>query len=249
MKTSLTALLFAAASLLFVSCQEAVQERETTNNNTNTQTIMTQQNGLHVLPELPYAHDALEPYIDQQTMEIHHGRHHQAYVNNLNNAIEGTEMQNMSLEDIFKNMSQYPTAVRNNGGGHWNHDLFWAILSPNGGDKPSGALLQAIENAFPSFESFKEEMNKAGATRFGSGWAWLIVDQNGELKVTSTPNQDNPLMDVAEVKGLPIMGVDVWEHAYYLKYQNRRPDYLTNFWEVVNWPEVEKRYAEAIASR
>ncbi len=200
----------------------------------------------HVLPDLPYAHDALEPYIDVRTMEIHHGKHHQAYVNNLNNAIEGTEMENMSLEDIFKNMSQYPMAVRNNGGGHWNHDLFWKIMGPDGGGKPSGDLLTAIEGRFTSFEDFQEEFNRAGATRFGSGWAWLIVDGNGELQVTSTPNQDNPLMDVADVQGTPILGVDVWEHAYYLKYQNRRPEYLNNFWNVINWDEVARRYADAL---
>lgn len=200
----------------------------------------------HVLPDLPYAHDALEPYIDAQTMEIHHGKHHQAYVNNLNNAIEGTELEDMPLEDIFKNMSQHPVAVRNNGGGHWNHDLFWKIMGPNGGGKPSDDLLAAIEKRFTSFEDFQEEFNRAGATRFGSGWAWLIVDDNGELHITSTPNQDNPLMDVAEVEGTPIMGVDVWEHAYYLKYQNRRPEYLNNFWNVINWDEVARRYTEAV---
>ncbi len=199
----------------------------------------------HALPDLPYAHDALEPYIDKQTMEIHHGKHHQAYVNNLNNAIEGTELAHMSLEEIFRNMSQHPTAVRNNGGGHWNHNFFWEIMSPDGGGKPSGALLSAIENRFSSFENFQEEFNRAGATRFGSGWAWLIVDDRGELQVTSTPNQDNPLMDVADAKGQPILGVDVWEHAYYLKYQNRRPDYLSNFWEVVNWNEVSRRHEAA----
>lgn len=204
------------------------------------------QSGKHVLAPLPYAHDALEPYIDKMTMEIHHGKHHQAYVNNLNNAIEGTEMQGMTLEEIFKNMSKYPMAVRNNGGGHWNHDLFWQIMSPNGGGKPSGDLLTAIEKRFESFDNFKDKFSTAGATRFGSGWAWLIVDANGELQVTSTPNQDNPLMDVADVKGTPILGVDVWEHAYYLKYQNRRPEYLSNFWNVVNWDEVARRYKELV---
>ena len=207
-------------------------------------TIMT-QTGKHVLADLPYAHDALEPYIDTRTMEIHHGKHHQAYVNNLNNAIAGTEMENMTLKEIFKNMSKYPMAVRNNGGGHWNHDLFWNIMAPNAGGKPSGDLLKAIEARFETFENFKDEFSRAGATRFGSGWAWLIVDANGELQVTSTPNQDNPLMDVADVQGMPILGVDVWEHAYYLKYQNRRPEYLENFWNVVNWDEVARRYAEA----
>ncbi len=208
-------------------------------------TTMT-QSAKHELAPLPYAHDALEPYIDKQTMEIHHGKHHQAYVNNLNAAIAGTEMENMTLEEIFKNMSKYPTAVRNNGGGHWNHDLFWQIMAPNAGGKPSGDLLAAIEKRFESFDNFKDEFSRAGATRFGSGWAWLIVDANGELQVTSTPNQDNPLMDVADVHGTPILGVDVWEHAYYLKYQNRRPEYLSNFWSVVNWDEVARRYAELV---
>ncbi|MDR4987400.1 MAG: superoxide dismutase [Bacteroidales bacterium] len=204
------------------------------------------QTGKHVLAALPYAHDALEPYIDKMTMEIHHGKHHQAYVTNLNNAIAGTEMENMTLEELFENMSKYPMAVRNNGGGHWNHDLFWQIMAPNAGGKPTGDLLKAIEQRFESFDNFKEEFSRAGATRFGSGWAWLIVDANGELQVTSTPNQDNPLMDVADVQGMPILGVDVWEHAYYLKYQNRRPEYLSNFWNVVNWDEVARRYAEAV---
>ena len=204
------------------------------------------QSPKHTLSALPYAHDALEPYIDKRTMEIHHGKHHQAYVNNLNNAIEGTEMENMTLEEIFKNMSNYPMAVRNNGGGHWNHDLFWKVMAPNAGGKPTGDLLNAIESRFESFENFQDEFSRAGATRFGSGWAWLIVDANGELQVTSTPNQDNPLMDVADVQGMPILGVDVWEHAYYLKYQNRRPEYLSNFWNVVNWEEVARRYAEAV---
>ncbi len=215
-----------------------------TANNKKGDIAMTQQEK-HVLPDLPYAHDALEPYIDKRTMEIHHDKHHQAYVNNLNNAIEGTELANMPLEEIFKNMSQYSAAVRNNGGGHWNHDLFWKIMSPDGGGKPSGELLAAIESRFSSFENFQEEFNRAGATRFGSGWAWLIVDDQGELHVTSTPNQDNPLMDVADVQGHPILGVDVWEHAYYLKYQNRRPEYLDNFWEVINWDEVSRRYQDA----
>ena len=195
---------------------------------------------------LPYAHDALEPTIDKATMEIHHGKHHQAYVNNLNNAIAGTELENMSLEEIFKNMSQHSMAVRNNGGGHWNHTLFWEIMGPNGGGKPSGKLLSAIESRFGSFEEFQEMFNQAAITRFGSGWAWLIVDDGGNLQVTSTPNQDNPLMDVADQKGMPILGVDVWEHAYYLQYQNRRPEYVGNFWNVINWQEVERRYASLV---
>jgi len=196
------------------------------------------------LPALPYPSDALEPHIDKQTMEIHHGKHHQAYVTNLNKALEGSEFANKSIEDILKNISKLPMAVRNNGGGHWNHTFFWNIMSPKGGGKPSGDLAAAIDKKFGSFDKFKEEFSNAGVTRFGSGWAWLIVN-NGQLEVTSTPNQDNPLMDIAEKKGTPILGVDVWEHAYYLKYQNRRPDYLGAFWNVINWAEVEKKFAAA----
>ncbi|GAL84659.1 manganese superoxide dismutase [Sporocytophaga myxococcoides] len=196
------------------------------------------------LPALPYAPEALEPHIDKATMEIHHGKHHQAYVTNLNKAIEGTELATKSLEEILKNISKAAPAVRNNGGGHYNHSLFWKLLSPKSTGKPSGELAAAIDKKFGSFDKFKEEFNNAGATRFGSGWAWLIVTDGGELKVTSTPNQDNPLMDVAEVKGFPLLGLDVWEHAYYLKYQNRRPDYIGAFWNVVNWDEVAKRFSE-----
>ncbi|WP_028978865.1 superoxide dismutase [Sporocytophaga myxococcoides] len=196
------------------------------------------------LPALPYAPDALEPHIDKATMEIHHGKHHQAYVTNLNKAIEGTELATKSLEEILKNISKATPAVRNNGGGHYNHSLFWKLLSPKSAGKPSGELATAIDKKFGSFDKFKEEFNNAGATRFGSGWAWLIVTDGGELKVTSTPNQDNPLMDVAEVKGFPLLGLDVWEHAYYLKYQNRRPDYISAFWNLVNWDEVAKRFSE-----
>lgn len=198
----------------------------------------------HKLPDLKYAFDALEPHIDAMTMEIHHDRHHNAYVTNLNKAIEGTDAESLSLEDLMANISKYPMAVRNNGGGHYNHTLFWEILGPNGG-APSGKLADAINDAFGSLDSLKEQMNNAGATRFGSGWAWLIV-QNGKLAVCSTPNQDNPLMDIAEVKGTPILGIDVWEHAYYLKYQNKRPDYLGAIWNVINWAEVAKRYEAAL---
>ena len=193
------------------------------------------------LPTLPYATDALEPHIDKQTMEIHHGKHHQAYVDNLNKAIAGTPNENKSLEDLVKNAGTISPAVRNNGGGHWNHSFFWEILAPNGGGQPTTKVADAIKTAFGSFDDFKEKFNNAGITRFGSGWAWLIV-KNGKLEVSSTPNQDNPLMDVAEVKGFPILGADVWEHAYYLKYQNKRADYLKAFWNVVNWKEVEKRF-------
>lgn len=198
----------------------------------------------HTLPSLPYAYYALEPYIDAQTMTIHHSKHHQAYVDNLNKALAGTDGENKSLEELMANMSTYPAAVRNNGGGHFNHSLFWSILSANGGT-PQGALADAINSTFGSLDALKEKMNTAGATRFGSGWAWLIVKE-GKLEVCSTPNQDNPLMDIAEVKGTPILGIDVWEHAYYLKYQNRRPEYLGAIWSVINWNEVAKRYDAAL---
>jgi len=194
------------------------------------------------LPDLPYAFDALEPHIDARTMEIHHDRHHAAYTNNLNNAIAGTELEGKSIEDILANVSGNG-AVRNNGGGYYNHNLFWTILSPNGGGAPEGDLATAIDNRFGSLNEFKEEFSRAAGTRFGSGWAWLIVDGAGHLAVTSTPNQDNPLMDVAEVKGTPILGLDVWEHAYYLNYQNKRPDYVKAFWSIVNWDEVAARFS------
>ncbi len=198
-----------------------------------------------VLEPLPYSSDALEPHIDKQTMEIHHGKHHNAYVTNLNNAIAGTELENQSLEDLLANISKYPVAVRNNGGGHYNHTLFWNILSGDGGGSPTGELAEAINQKFGSFDAFKEEFTKAATTRFGSGWAWLIVTADGSVAVTSTPNQDNPLMDIADAKGFPIIGLDVWEHAYYLKYQNRRPDYISSFWNVVDWNAAEKRYQSA----
>ena len=196
------------------------------------------------LPALPYAFDALEPHIDSQTMQIHHGKHHQAYVDNLNKAIAGTEHENKSLEQLVAIAGKISPAVRNNGGGHWNHSFFWNILSANAGGKPSGKLGDAINSTFGSFEAFQEKFNAAGTTRFGSGWAWLIVE-DGKLEISSTPNQDNPLMDVAEVKGTPILGVDVWEHAYYLKYQNRRPDYLKAVWNVINWQRVEEHFTKA----
>ncbi|CAH1001586.1 Superoxide dismutase [Mn] [Neolewinella maritima] len=200
---------------------------------------------MFTLPDLPYAFNALEPHIDARTMEIHHGKHHAGYTNKLNAALEGTDMSGKSIEDILKNVGSASTAVRNNGGGYYNHKLFWTVMSPNGGGKPSGALAQAIDKAFGSYDSFKEKFATAAGGQFGSGWAWLIVKSNGELAVTSTPNQDNPLMDVVDVKGTPILGLDVWEHAYYLNYQNRRPDYVSAFFDVVNWEEVSKRYAAA----
>ncbi|GAA4142972.1 superoxide dismutase [Sphingobacterium kyonggiense] len=197
------------------------------------------------LEALPYANNALEPHIDALTMEIHHDRHHQAYVDNLNKAIAGTEAENASLEDILKNVSKYSAAVRNNGGGHFNHKLFWTILGPNAGGELTGELAQAINDTFGSFDELKKKLQEAGATRFGSGWSWLIVGEDGKLAVTSTPNQDNPLMDVAEVKGTPILGIDVWEHAYYLKFQNKRPAYLEEIFNVINWDAVAERYAQA----
>ncbi|AXN37534.1 superoxide dismutase SodA [Peribacillus sp. NPDC060186] len=197
------------------------------------------------LPQLPYAYDALEPHIDKETMNIHHTKHHNTYVTNLNNALEGNqELLSKSVEEIVANLDAVPeavrTAVRNNGGGHANHSLFWEILSPNGGGQPTGELADAITSKFGSFDSFKEEFAKAATTRFGSGWAWLAVN-NGELEVTSTPNQDNPLSEGKT----PLLGLDVWEHAYYLNYQNRRPEYINSFWNVVNWDEVAKRYSAA----
>jgi len=195
------------------------------------------------LPPLPYPTNALEPHIDAQTMEIHHGKHHAAYVNNLNAALEkAPELQGKSLDDLLKNLNAVPesvrTAVRNNGGGHWNHSMFWQIMTPNGGGQPTGKLADAIKSTFGDFEKFKEQFNAAGGSRFGSGWAWLVND-GGKLSIVSTPNQDNPIMDG---KAAPILGLDVWEHAYYLKYQNRRPDYMKAWWNVVNWPEVAKRF-------
>ena len=194
------------------------------------------------LPALPYAHDALEPFIDVKTMEIHHGKHHQAYVDNLNKAVAGTLNEGKSLEELVAVAGTISPAVRNNGGGHWNHSFFWETLAPHAGGVPTGALGDAITATFGGFDAFKEKFAAAGATRFGSGWAWLLV-KDGKLEVSSTPNQDNPLMDVAEVKGTPILGVDVWEHAYYLKYQNRRPEYVGAIWNVINWTKVAERFA------
>ncbi|GAA4204460.1 MULTISPECIES: superoxide dismutase [Pedobacter] len=198
------------------------------------------------LPALHYATDALEPHIDKTTMEIHHDKHHQAYVTNLNKALEGKPEATSSIEEIVKNISKFPAAVRNNGGGHYNHSLFWNILGPNKGGEPTGDLAKAINETFGSFAELKTKLQEAGATRFGSGWAWLSVGADKKLQVSSTPNQDNPLMDIAEVKGTPILGIDVWEHAYYLKYQNKRPDYLAAIWNVVNWDAVAELYKKAL---
>jgi Fe-Mn family superoxide dismutase len=196
------------------------------------------------LPKLAYSYEALEPHIDAKTMEIHHSKHHNAYVTNLNNAAAGTDVEKLTLEQLMGSISKFPMAVRNNGGGHFNHSMFWTIIAPNAGGVPQGELASAFNTAFGSFDKFKEEFTKAATTRFGSGWAWLVV-HDGKLIVTSTPNQDNPLMDIAEVKGTPILGLDVWEHAYYLHYQNRRPDYIAAFWNLINWTEVARRFAAA----
>ena len=196
------------------------------------------------LPQLPYSHDALEPHIDKRTMEIHHGKHHAGYTNNLNNAIKGTELETLSIEEILSSLDMTNMAVRNNGGGFFNHSLFWNIMSPNGGGSPDEDLLSAINVSFGSFENFKTAFSKAAATRFGSGWAWLCVHPGGKLEVCSSANQDNPLMEGVGCGGYPILGLDVWEHAYYLNYQNRRPDYIAGFFNVINWGAVSKRFSE-----
>ncbi len=198
------------------------------------------------LPTLPYSINALEPHIDAKTMEIHHGKHHAAYTTNLNTAVKGTEWENKSIEDILANVSKLTPVIRNNGGGFYNHNLFWSIMSPNAGGNAGGKIGQAIAAAFGSFDEFKSKFSAAATTRFGSGWAWLCVDKDKKLNICSTPNQDNPLMDISECKGTPILGLDVWEHAYYLHYQNRRPDYITAFWNVVNWTQVEALYLSAL---
>jgi len=198
------------------------------------------------LPDLPYAHDALEPHIDTRTMEIHHGKHHNGYTNKLNAAIEGSDLEGKSIEDILKNLDMNNNAVRNNGGGYYNHSLFWTVMSPNGGGEPSGALADAIKEAFGSFEDFKTAFSKAAGTRFGSGWAWLCAHKGGKVDVCSTANQDNPMMPDIGCGGAPILGLDVWEHAYYLNYQNRRPDYVAAFFNVINWDQVSENYNAAI---
>ena len=193
------------------------------------------------LPKLGYSYDALEPNIDSRTMEIHHSKHHGGYTTKLNNAVEGTELEGKTIEEILKNVSEHSTAVRNNGGGYYNHNLYWEILAPGGAKAPQGELLDAINDSFDSLENFREAFVQVALTRFGSGWAWLVL-QNNKLAVSSTPNQDNPLMDVAEVQGTPVLGIDVWEHAYYLNYQNKRPDYVNAFWDLINWDEVARRF-------
>ena len=193
------------------------------------------------LPDLNYDYNALEPYIDARTMEIHHSKHHAGYTTNLNKAVEGTSLEGKTVEEILSGISSAPVAVRNNGGGFYNHNLYWSVMGPGGGGQPGGELLDAINSAFGNFDEFKSRFSTAAATRFGSGWAWLVKQADGSLAVSSTPNQDNPLMDLAEVKGTPVLGIDVWEHAYYLKYQNRRPEYIEAFWNVINWEEVARR--------
>lgn len=235
------------AILVLVMILALISEVKTQNKTfMKTKKISTEQKLVSpfVLPQLGYEYNALEPNVDAKTMDIHLNKHHAAYVANLNAAVKGTEMETIDLQDLFDNISQRPVAVRNNGGGHYNHSLFWKMISPNGGGLPTGIIMAAIEKDFGSYEKFKEAFENAAKSRFGSGWAWLSVDETGKLFVSSTPNQDNPLMDVSEKRGFPILCLDVWEHAYYLNYQNRRPDYVTAFWNLVSWPEVERRYLE-----
>jgi Fe-Mn family superoxide dismutase len=216
-----------------------------TNNESKKETKMNTPNKFEFQP-LPYSYNALEPFIDKLTVEIHYSKHHKAYYDNFINAIKGTEMESMDIKNIFKNISKYPMAVRNNSGGYFNHTFYWANMKAHGGVLPTGKLTEAIARAFSSFEEFKKQFSDAGKTRFGSGWAWLCLDDKGSLFICSSPNQDNPLMDIAEKKGTPLLTMDVWEHAYYLKYQNKRPDYIDAFWNVVNWEVVAERYEVAL---
>jgi Fe-Mn family superoxide dismutase len=228
--------------IITVNAQEPIKNQSNNSKNSTTMNTITK---FEFLP-LPYSYDALEPYIDKLTMEIHYSKHHRAYYDNFINAIKGTELESMSIDNIFKNVSKYSVAVRNNSGGYYNHTFFWENMKAHGGGLPTGKLLEAIVKTFNSFDEFKKQFAEAGKTRFGSGWAWLSVDDKGTLFISSTANQDNPLMDVAEKKGTPILALDVWEHAYYLKYQNKRVDYIEAFWNVVNWEEVSKRYDKAL---
>ena len=235
----------ASASLTIIGCSPALAKTASENslsNNKNSKTIMAFE-----LPALSYATTALEPHIDAKTMEIHHDKHHAAYVTNLNAAVAtDANAQGKSLEELIANISKYSPAIRNNGGGHWNHSMFWQILAPKAGGEPTGAIGDAIKSTFGSFDEFKKQFSQAGMTRFGSGWAWLSVDANKKVVVSSTPNQDHPLMDIAEKKGTPVLGLDVWEHAYYLHYQNRRADYVAAFFNLINWDEVNRRYKAAM---
>ena len=215
------------------------------NNNTKNQTTMNKPNKFEFQP-LPYSYDVLEPFIDKLTVEIHYSKHHRAYYDNFINAIKGTDMEAMDIKDIFRNISKYPAIVRNNSGGYFNHTFYWENMKAHGGDQPNGALSEAIIKTFSSFEEFKKQFSESGKTQFGSGWVWLCLDGTNKLFICSTPNQDNPLMDIAEKKGIPLLTIDAWEHAYYLKYQNKRADYIDSFWNVVNWEEVSKRYDNAL---
>ncbi len=236
-------LLLTAAGLIVPSLMKTNRLNAVAQNNEN----LLDGTGPFTLPPLTYDYNALEPHIDAMTMQIHHDKHHAAYVNNLNKAIAennlgNTVLEPLALDDLIKNISKYPVVIRNNGGGHWNHSFFWRVMKPNGGGQPSGKLADAINSIFTSLDAMKTKFDEAGAKRFGSGWAWLIVNKDGKLDICSTPNQDNPLMDIAETKGTPILGLDVWEHAYYLKYQNKRPDYINAWWNIVNWDEVAKNF-------
>jgi Fe-Mn family superoxide dismutase len=237
-------------STLIVQSQELPSDQmkiDQAGNNSNPQTTMIQTNKFE-FKALPYSYDALEPFIDKATVEIHYSKHHRAYYDNFMNAIKGTPMESMDITDIFRNISKYPMAVRNNSGGYYNHTLYWENMKAHGGGQPAGKLSEAIAKTFTSFDEFKKQFSDAGKTRFGSGWAWLCLDDKGNLFICSTPNQDNPLMDLAEKKGIPLLTMDVWEHAYYLKYQNRRADYIEAFWNVINWEEVARRYDNALKS-
>jgi Fe-Mn family superoxide dismutase len=220
-------------------------DKNQANNYSKNQTVMKTQIKFEFQP-LPYSYDALEPFIDKMTVDIHYSKHHKAYYDNFINAIKGTEMESMDIKDIFKNISKYPMAVRNNSGGYFNHTFYWKNMKAHGGGQPTGKLSDAITKTFSSFDEFKKQFSDEGKTRFGSGWAWLCLDDKGNLFICSTPNQDNPLMNIAEKKGIPLLTIDVWEHAYYLKYQNKRPDYIDAFWNVVNWEEVTRRYETAL---
>jgi len=245
-KLGLTAIivLFLGLQYSFIAQAQNIS-RNQTNNDTKKLNNMNSTNKFE-FQALPYANDALEPFIDKLTLEIHYGKHHKAYYDNFIAAIKGTEMESMDMMHIFKNMSKFPMAVRNNGGGYFNHTFYWEGMKAQGGGSPTGKLSDAIAQSFTSFDEFKKQFSDAGKTRFGSGWAWLSIDDKGKLFISSTPNQDNPLMDLAEKKGTPLLVMDVWEHAYYLKYQNKRPDYIDAFWNVVNWAEVAKRYEKAL---
>jgi superoxide dismutase, Fe-Mn family len=246
MKFVLTVIVLGFLGLQCTTTAQSTQaNKNQKNNNTKNQSTMKNENKFE-FQMLPYAYDALEPYIDKLTLEIHHGKHHKAYYDNFIAAIKGTEMESMDIVDIFSKMSKFPMTVRNNGGGYFNHTFYWEGMRAAGGALPTGKLSDAITKSFTTFDEFKKQFSDAGKTRFGSGWAWLSIDKKGELFISSTPNQDNPLMDLAEKKGTPLLVMDVWEHAYYLKYQNKRPDYIEAFWNVVNWEEVGKRYDAAV---